>query len=61
MGLILAVAVALVAIMFATGNTTPRLGVDLAGGTTVTLKAVAPANNPRAVNSTSMNAASPTV
>ncbi|MFC1440052.1 protein translocase subunit SecD [Streptacidiphilus sp. N1-10] len=57
MGLILAVAVALVAIMFATGNTTPRLGVDLAGGTTVTLKAVAPKNNPGAVNSTSMNEA----
>jgi preprotein translocase subunit SecD len=57
MGLILAVAVALVAIMFATGNTTPRLGVDLAGGTTVTLKAVAPANNPGAVNGTSMNEA----
>nr|WP_152626638.1 protein translocase subunit SecD [Streptacidiphilus carbonis] len=57
MGLILAVAVALVAIMFATGNTTPRLGVDLAGGTTVTLKAVAPKSNPGAVNSTSMNEA----
>ena len=42
LGLILAVAVGLVAIMFATGNTTPRLGIDLAGGTSVTLKAAAP-------------------
>ncbi|MEY9835452.1 protein translocase subunit SecD [Streptacidiphilus sp. EB103A] len=57
MGLILAAALALVAIMFATGNTTPRLGVDLAGGTTVTLKAVPPKNNPGAVNSTSMSEA----
>ncbi|WP_436770673.1 protein translocase subunit SecD [Yinghuangia sp. YIM S09857] len=30
---------ALYGIMFATGDTTPRLGIDLAGGTSVTLKA----------------------
>ncbi|MEZ0089812.1 protein translocase subunit SecD [Streptacidiphilus sp. EB129] len=57
LSLILAVAVALVAIMFATGNTKPRLGIDLAGGTSVTLKAVAPKGDPGAVNSTSMNEA----
>ncbi|MEY9963883.1 preprotein translocase subunit SecD [Streptacidiphilus sp. MAP12-16] len=57
LSLILVTVVALVAIMFATGNTKPRLGIDLAGGSSVTLKAQAPVGNPGAVNSTSMNEA----
>ena len=56
--LILAVAVVLVATMFATGNKTPRLGVDLAGGTTMTLTAHTTAGQKSsAINPTSMNEA----
>ena len=58
LSLILAITVALVAIMFATGYKTPHLGIDLAGGTSVTLKATPPNGEPKsAVNSTSMNEA----
>jgi len=58
LSLILAIAVALVAIMFATGYKTPHLGIDLAGGTSVTLTAKPPNGEPAsAVNSTSMNEA----
>ena len=39
LALILVVAVGLVALMFGTGHKTPRLGIDLAGGTSVTLTA----------------------
>ena len=58
LSLILAIAVALVAIMFATGYKTPHLGIDLAGGSSVTLQAHAPQGKPpSSVNSTSMNQA----
>jgi preprotein translocase subunit SecD len=58
LSLILAIAVALVAIMFATGYKTPHLGIDLAGGSSVTLQAHAPKGKPASsVNSTSMNQA----
>ncbi|QMU73790.1 protein translocase subunit SecD [Streptacidiphilus sp. P02-A3a] len=44
--------------MFGTGYKTPHLGIDLAGGTSVTLTASAPHGKPAsAVNSTSMNQA----
>jgi len=58
LSLILVIAVALVAIMFGTGYKTPHLGIDLAGGTSVTLTAHPPQGKPAsAVNSTSMNQA----
>ncbi|RAG83523.1 protein translocase subunit SecD [Streptacidiphilus pinicola] len=44
--------VALVAVMLGTGNTTPRLGIDLAGGTSVTLKATS--NQQSAINPANM-------
>ncbi|MFC1415967.1 protein translocase subunit SecD [Streptacidiphilus cavernicola] len=48
--------VALVGIMFATGNTTPHLGIDLKGGTSITAQAAPPPGKPAsAVNSTSLN------
>jgi preprotein translocase subunit SecD len=48
--------VALVAIMFGTGNTKPRLGIDLAGGTSVTLQAKS--SDPKAINPANMGIAS---
>ncbi|WTW93228.1 protein translocase subunit SecD [Streptomycetaceae bacterium NBC_01309] len=49
---------ALYGIMFATGDTTPRLGIDLAGGTSVTLKAKPDQGaGKNAVNPDSMNTA----
>jgi preprotein translocase subunit SecD len=44
--------VALVATMIGTGNTKPRLGIDLAGGTSVTLQASS--SDPKAVNPANM-------
>ncbi|MER5772247.1 protein translocase subunit SecD [Streptomyces sp. NPDC001985] len=55
--LILIAMVALTGGMFATGDTTPRLGIDLAGGTTITLKAKAEPGKESAVNETNMNTA----
>ncbi|AXU15711.1 protein translocase subunit SecD [Streptomyces clavuligerus] len=55
--LILIALVALTGGMFATGDTTPRLGIDLAGGTTITLKAKAEPGKESAVNETNMNTA----
>ncbi|WP_037570839.1 protein translocase subunit SecD [Phaeacidiphilus oryzae] len=52
LGLILVVAVALAAVMFGTGHKTPRLGIDLAGGTSVTLTATS--KDPKAVNASNM-------
>ncbi len=49
--------VALTGGMFWSGHTTPRLGIDLAGGTTITLKAVAEPGKESAVNETNMNTA----
>ncbi|QDY80746.1 protein translocase subunit SecD [Streptomyces qinzhouensis] len=43
--------------MFLSGDTTPRLGIDLAGGTTITLKAKAQPGKEDAVNETNMNTA----
>ncbi|EFL14112.1 protein-export membrane protein SecD [Streptomyces sp. C] len=43
--------------MFLTKQTTPRLGIDLAGGTSITLKAKSEPGKPDAVNETNMNTA----
>ncbi|MEU2157554.1 protein translocase subunit SecD [Streptomyces sp. NPDC019396] len=48
---------ALVGGMFWSGETTPRLGIDLAGGTTITLKAEPDAGKESAINPTNMNTA----
>ncbi|PLW66412.1 protein translocase subunit SecD, partial [Streptomyces sp. DJ] len=47
--------VAMVATMFLTGHTTPRLGIDLAGGTSITL--TAKSDQASAINPTNMNTA----
>ncbi|MEU2395108.1 protein translocase subunit SecD [Streptomyces sp. NPDC007369] len=54
---ILIAMVALTAGMFLSKQTTPRLGIDLAGGTTITLKAKSEPGKPDAVNETNMNTA----
>ncbi|MGW6689720.1 protein translocase subunit SecD [Streptomyces sp. NPDC054961] len=54
---ILIAMVALTAGMFLTGQTTPRLGIDLAGGTSITLKAKSEPGKPDAINETNMNTA----
>ncbi|MCX4758179.1 protein translocase subunit SecD [Kitasatospora purpeofusca] len=41
--------------MFGTGNTKPRLGIDLAGGTSITLSAKS--SDPKAINKTNMDVA----
>ncbi|MBT2416725.1 protein translocase subunit SecD [Streptomyces sp. ISL-22] len=43
--------------MFASGHTTPRLGIDLAGGTSITLRAEAEPGQESAINKTNMNTA----
>ncbi|OIK28927.1 protein-export membrane protein SecD [Streptomyces malaysiense] len=43
--------------MFASGHTTPRLGIDLAGGTSITLTAVNQPGQPNAINKTNMDTA----
>ncbi|MYU24586.1 protein translocase subunit SecD [Streptomyces sp. SID8352] len=43
--------------MFASGNTAPRLGIDLAGGTSITLRAVAEPGQASAINKTNMDTA----
>ncbi|WP_413230217.1 protein translocase subunit SecD [Kitasatospora herbaricolor] len=55
LALILVVTVGLVALMFGTGNTKPRLGIDLAGGTSITL--TAESDDPKAINKSNMNIA----
>ncbi|MFC5723294.1 protein translocase subunit SecD [Streptomyces gamaensis] len=55
--LILIAIVALVGGMFASGRTTPRLGIDLAGGTSFTLEAKNQPGKPNAINETNMNTA----
>ncbi|AQA15078.1 protein translocase subunit SecD [Streptomyces samsunensis] len=58
-----ALAVILIAIvgltggMFASGHTTPRLGIDLAGGTSFTLEAKNQPGKPNAINTDNMNTA----
>ncbi|MBT3152009.1 protein translocase subunit SecD [Streptomyces sp. CHD11] len=55
--LILIATVALTGGMFASGHTTPRLGIDLAGGTSITLAAVPEAGRESAINKTNMDTA----
>ncbi|WP_225836774.1 protein translocase subunit SecD [Streptomyces sp. NK08204] len=55
LALILIAIVALTGGMFASGNTTPRLGIDLAGGTSITLKAKADQGS--AINKANMDTA----
>ncbi|MET8825398.1 protein translocase subunit SecD [Streptomyces sp. NPDC004610] len=55
--LILIAIVALTGGMFASGHTTPRLGIDLAGGTSITLTAVNEPGQPNAINQTNMDTA----
>jgi preprotein translocase subunit SecD len=43
--------------MFYSGHTTPRLGIDLAGGTSITLEAKNQPGKPNAINQTNMNTA----
>ncbi|MGW1075370.1 protein translocase subunit SecD [Streptomyces sp. NPDC002537] len=57
LALILIAMVALIGGMFASGRTTPRLGIDLAGGTSFTLKAKNEPGRPNAINETNMNTA----
>jgi len=57
LGLILIAIVALTGGMFASGHTTPRLGIDLAGGTSITLRAVAEPGQESAINKTNMDTA----
>ncbi|MEV6669631.1 protein translocase subunit SecD [Streptomyces sp. NPDC051162] len=57
LALILIAMVALTGGMFASGRTTPRLGIDLAGGTSFTLKAKNEPGKPNAINDTNMNTA----
>ncbi|MER5309688.1 protein translocase subunit SecD [Streptomyces sp. NPDC002773] len=57
LALILIAMVALTGGMFWSGDTTPRLGIDLAGGTSITLKAKADPGQESAVNETNMNTA----
>ncbi|WP_434588035.1 protein translocase subunit SecD [Streptomyces sp. A5-4] len=57
LGLILVLMVALIGGMFWSGETTPRLGIDLAGGTSITLKAQSEPGKPNAVNKTNMDTA----
>ncbi|WP_181803173.1 protein translocase subunit SecD [Streptomyces shenzhenensis] len=55
LALILIAIVALTGGMFASGHTTPRLGIDLAGGTSITLQAKADQGS--AINKANMNTA----
>lgn len=57
LAIILIAMVALTGGMFWSGHTTPRLGIDLAGGTSITLKAKAEPGQESAVNETNMNTA----
>lgn len=57
LALILIALVALTGGMFASGHTTPRLGIDLAGGTSITLAAVPEAGQEAAINEANMRTA----
>ncbi|MGQ4386649.1 protein translocase subunit SecD [Streptomyces sp. SAS_270] len=57
LALILIAIAALTGGMFISGNTTPRLGIDLAGGTSITLEAQNEPGQPNAINKTNMNTA----
>ncbi|MGA5899945.1 protein translocase subunit SecD [Streptomyces venetus] len=57
LALILIAIAALTGGMFASGHTKPRLGIDLAGGTSITLRAIPEAGNESAINKTNMDTA----
>ncbi|MFI1931833.1 protein translocase subunit SecD [Streptomyces sp. NPDC020330] len=57
LALILIAMVALAGGMFLSGHTTPRLGIDLAGGTSITLEAQNQPGKPNAINQTNMDTA----
>ncbi|MGI5374020.1 protein translocase subunit SecD [Streptomyces sp. CA-251387] len=57
LALILIAIAALTGGMFASGHTTPRLGIDLAGGTSITLRAEAEPGQESAINKTNMDTA----
>ncbi|MEU7602208.1 protein translocase subunit SecD [Streptomyces sp. NPDC041003] len=57
LAIILIAMVALTAGMFLSKQTTPRLGIDLAGGTSITLKAKSEPGKENAINETNMNTA----
>ncbi|MEU9759302.1 protein translocase subunit SecD [Streptomyces sp. NPDC047985] len=57
LALILIVMVALTGGMFLADQPTPRLGIDLAGGTSITLKAQSQPGKPDAINQTNMDTA----
>ncbi|MGV9704002.1 protein translocase subunit SecD [Streptomyces sp. NPDC003483] len=57
LALILIALVALTGGMFLSGHSTPRLGIDLAGGTSITLEAKNEPGQPNAINKTNMNTA----
>ncbi|MBO1331633.1 protein translocase subunit SecD [Streptomyces sp. VRA16 Mangrove soil] len=57
LSLIAIIMVALVGGMFLSGTFTPRLGIDLAGGTSITLQAKNEPGKPNAINKTNMDTA----
>lgn len=57
LALIMIALVALTGGMFASGHTTPRLGIDLAGGTSITLTAINEPGQANAINKTNMDTA----
>ena len=57
LALILIAIVALTGGMFASGHNTPRLGIDLAGGTSITLRAEAQPGEASSINKTNMDTA----
>ncbi|WP_199549805.1 protein translocase subunit SecD [Streptomyces sp. N35] len=57
LALIVIIMVALTGGMFLSGHTTPRLGIDLAGGTSITLEAKNEPGAKNAINPTNMNTA----
>jgi preprotein translocase subunit SecD len=57
LALILIAVVALIGSMFVSGNTSPRLGIDLAGGTSITLRAVPERGQESAINKANMDTA----
>ncbi|MGI5351135.1 protein translocase subunit SecD [Streptomyces sp. CA-250714] len=57
LGLILVITAGLIVGMFASGHKTPRLGIDLAGGTSITLEAQNQPGKPNAINKTNMETA----
>ncbi|MGP3974739.1 protein translocase subunit SecD [Streptomyces sp. 8N114] len=57
LGLILVITAGLIVGMFASGHKTPRLGIDLAGGTSITLEAKNQPGKPNAINKTNMDTA----